>query len=351
MSLHRNLMSQDLPRYGPPRSAERTTSIRHSPERFKIPAQNRSGRIRQTVCINHCMPRALRPQIHGGIYHVMNRGNRKSVIFDDSRDRKRFFRGVIDAAKIHRVEILCGTEMTTHFHMIVHTPHANISSFMQQLEGEFAQYINWRHKRVGHLFQGPFKGVVIENDIHLFTGVWYVLANPCKGRLVERFEDWPWSTYAATAGFRPVPEYLSLSWLQTLFPAESLTSSQRLFRKCMEQPEPVIAYLLAVDPTLDVAIRSYVSERLQEMRLPRPYRALFRPPLDHLFWPDQAPAERNRAIKIARVTYGYKVAEIACVVGLNPSSVGKICRAPGSIPDGFSIAADRIDSDFEPDPE
>ena len=112
------------------------------------------------------MARKLRPRIHGGIYHVMNRGNRKAPIFEDDRDRKRFTWLLIEAAKEYGVEIQCGTQMRTHFHLVVLTPHANISEFMQQFEGRFARYINWRYNRVGHLFQGPFRSVVVENDVH-----------------------------------------------------------------------------------------------------------------------------------------------------------------------------------------
>jgi REP element-mobilizing transposase RayT len=261
----------------------------------------------------------------------MNRGNRRAVIFRDNRDRQWFDRILVNALEECDVELLCATEMTTHFHLGVQTPHGNISDFMQQLDGEFAQYSNRRHKNVGHLFQGRFKAVVIEDDIQLFTAIWYIYANPCEGRLVNRFEEWPWSTYAATVGLKPVPRHLSLSWLQTLFPAESLEASRRIFRHCMEQAEPVIAYLLAVDPTLDVAIRSYVSERIRDMKEPSSYRALFRPPLDHLFWPGQSPLERNHTIEVARVKYGYKLSEIARSAWLHPSTVSKIFRAVRSL--------------------
>jgi len=295
------------------------------------------------------MPRPLRPQIRGGTYHVMNRGNRKSIIFEDNRDRQRFLRILFNALEDHGVELLCGTEMTTHFHLAVQTPHGNISDFMQQLGSEFADYINWRYKRVGHLFQGRFRAVVIENDIHLFTAIWYVLANPCQARLVQRFEDWPWSTYAATAGLKSAPSYLALSWLQMLFPAESLEASQRMFRQCMESHQPVVAYLLAVDPTLDVAIRSYVTERLQEMRQLSSYREMFRPPLDQLFWFEQTALERNRAIKTARANYGYKLSEIARATRLDPSTVGKIFRAMRSVQETVLDSGPDLETESSPE--
>ena len=146
----------------------------------------------------------------------MNRGNRKVLIFHDDRDRRRFTRILIETTEEYGVETLGGVQMGTHFHLVVLTPHANLSAFMQQLEGRYAEYINWRHGFVGHLFQGTFKGVVIENDIHLFTALWYVFSNPCAAGFCERFEEWPWSTYAATAGLRPVPAYLSITRWQKL---------------------------------------------------------------------------------------------------------------------------------------
>jgi REP element-mobilizing transposase RayT len=212
------------------------------------------------------MGRALRPQIRGGTYHVMNRGNRKTVIFEADRDRRRFGRILVETVEECGVEILGGTQMKTHFHLVVQTPQGNVSEFMQRLEGRYAQYVNWHYNRVGHLFQGPFRAVVIENNIHLFTALWYVFANAIEAGYCDRFQDWPWSTYAATVGLKPALTYLSLSWLETLFPASSLDISQSLFRQCMEDPDPVVRYLQIVDPTTDVAVRSYVSARIRQMR-------------------------------------------------------------------------------------
>ena len=270
------------------------------------------------------MSRPPRPLIHGGTYHVMNRGNRKTPIYADLHDRKQFLRLLINAAVDHDVEIQGGTQMGTHFHLIVTTPHANVSDFMQELESRYAEYFNLRHGLVGHLFQGTFVDVVIESDIQFFTAAWYVFANPCVGGYCNRFEDWPWSTFAATVGLRAVPPYLSISWIETLFPAESLAESQRLFRQCMEQPEPVIAYIEAVDPTTHAAVRSFISERLKTLGQPCAFREIIRPPLTNLFPPDLKKTERDRAIFDAKVIHGYTLAEIANVVRLNPGSVSRI---------------------------
>jgi REP element-mobilizing transposase RayT len=270
------------------------------------------------------MAKEPRPQIHGGTYHLMNRGNRKCFIFADDQDRKRFDRLLIEASQKHGVEIQAGTQMGTHFHLIVVTPHANVSAFMQQLEGDYAEYFNWRHGLVGHLFQGPFVDVVIESDFQLFTTAWYVFANPCAAGLCTRFEDWPWSTYAATAGLKPTPSYLSISWVETLFPSESLRDSQRLFRTCMEAADPIDAYLLAVDPTCSAAMRSFISERIHAMSNPCSLREILRPPLEQLFPPNHKKSQRDQAILTAKIVHGYSHAEIAKAAALHPSSVSRL---------------------------
>ena len=214
--------------------------------------------------------------------------------------------------------------MGNHFHLILLTPHGNVSEFMQQLEGRFAKYFNWRHGHVGHLFQGRFVGVIIESDIHLFTATWYVFMNPVKAGFVGHPQEWRWSTFASTAGLSPVPEYLSISWLMTLFPSSSLQESQALFRNCMSQPQPIASYIELADPASTAALRSYVAERLHEAAQPGSCRALIRPPIEQLFAESHSRLKMASAIRLAHETHGYKLAEIARRIGLHPATVSKI---------------------------
>ncbi len=254
----------------------------------------------------------------------MNRGNRRALIFEDDRDRRRFVRILIETVREYHVKLLGGTQMGNHFHLVVLTPHANLSQFMQQLEGRFAEYSNWRHARDGHLFQGRFKGVIVENDIHLFTAMWYVFTNPVAACLVGRPEDWKWSTYGATAGLASVPDYLSIEWVETLFPASSLEQSQCLLRQCMNDPRPVQAYLQAAEPTMSEGLRSYVSERSRDVAQPCTYQSLMRPPIEDLFPTTLEGAELIRAIVVAHEMHGFKMAEIAHCVGRHPTTVSRI---------------------------
>lgn len=270
------------------------------------------------------MGRNERINVAGATYHVMNRGNRKARIFEDDRDRKRFNRLLLEAMEKYEVELLLQSQMGTHFHAIVTTPHGNLSDFMCDWEGEFARYSNWRHGRVGHVFQGRFVGVLIEDDIQLFIAASYVFNNPVVAGFVRRPEDWKWSTYAATVGLSARPRELSLSWVETLFPSSSFTDSQAMLRGCVNSADPVLSYLDVVDPTSQLALRSYIAERLRGIELPGCYRTLLRPPLDHLFVHGQTRDERAATIQVAHQTYGYTLAEIARCLRLHPGHVSKI---------------------------
>ena len=258
----------------------------------------------------------------------MNRGNRKQLIFFDKWDRYRFLRILKATVKKFGVEVLADCEMGTHFHLVVLNTNGNLPEFMQELESQFAQYLNRRYGQVGHVFQRPYRRVLIEHDIHLLIAINYVLMNPVVGGLVSRLEDWKWCSYLPTAGLAPLPSYLSTSWLDELFPAESHQQSQERFREFMDNPQPIMAYL-AEGPvfgsdSFKQVIRSYVEEHLFRVHVPRSYRALSRPSLAELLPPGLSHHERALAIQRACVVYGYRQSEIARTLSLHPASVSRI---------------------------
>jgi REP element-mobilizing transposase RayT len=262
----------------------------------------------------------------------MNRGNRKALIFEDDRDRRQFLRIMIEEKRTHSVDVCGGCQMGNHFHLVVTTPNGNLSDFVGAFEGRFADYSNWRHGNVGHLFQGRFRDVVIEDDVQLLTALCYVFLNPVSAGLVTRIEDYRWSTYRATVGLDPVPHYLSLEWLETLYSGEPLVEAQRRFRELMNEAQPVFAHFRRHDAEVDPdavkrVIQSYVGAKLRVGTLPRLYRTALRAPLSELFPPGVKGAELARSIYEARVVHGYKVAEIAIHLRMHRATASRIFRA------------------------
>ena len=276
------------------------------------------------------MGRNERPNIAGGMYHVMNRGNRKQRIFEDDQDRSTFLDIVNEERQVYEVRILAETLMSNHFHMGVVTPRGNLSEFMQQVEGRFARYSNWRHGRVGHLFQGRFRHVQLEHDVHLLTALCYIFMNPVTAKFATKLEDYRWSTYAATAGFRPIPAYLTIDWLEALFPGLSLQAAQTRLRQLMETGRPVAAYLedclLNVNAdTIHQIVRSYTGEQFRLASLPRLYQEELRPSLDEVH--DRIGDDRGAFVWEARVECGYKYAEISKKLGVHESTISRAFRS------------------------
>jgi len=262
----------------------------------------------------------------------MNRGNRKAAIFEDERDRRRFLGILLEEMKRYGVKLLAGNQMGNHFHAVVNTPHANLADFMEQWESRFARYSNWRHDRIGHLFQGPYRAVFIEHDIHLLIALCYVFLNPVSARLVTKPQEYRWSTYAATVGLAPRRSYLSVEWLQLLFPGSTLEDAQRRFHALMSESQPVQAYLqeldaLAVDPSaVRRVVNSYTGEQLQLGMLPSVYRSTLRSPLAELLLDGMGGPARANAIYDAHVLHGYRLSQIARHLCLSPATVSKIFR-------------------------
>lgn len=100
--------------------------------------------------------------------------------------------------------------MTNHFHLVVQTPEANLSRGMHWLNGKYAAWFNRRHKRWGHLFGGRFKAILVEKETYFANVLRYVALNPVRAGMVERPEDYRWSSYRATAGLESAPEWLDI---------------------------------------------------------------------------------------------------------------------------------------------
>jgi len=155
------------------------------------------------------MGRKLRIVFEGAIYHVTIRGNGRQEIFRDDGDRGRFLEQLSEQTGKHGVRLYLYCLMSNHVHLLVETPRANISRFMQSLMTAYTMYFNRRHRRVGHLLQGRFGGKPVEGDEYLLRLSRYVHLNPVHVGGAERrplkeqvqyLRGYRWSSYPAYAG-------------------------------------------------------------------------------------------------------------------------------------------------------
>jgi REP element-mobilizing transposase RayT len=162
------------------------------------------------------MPRPHRPLAAGLIYHITARGNAKAPMFLIAADYEVFLAGLGVAR--HLDGLLCHAFclMPNHYHLLVETPRGNLDDAMQRLNGTYAMRFNRHHERTGHVFQGRYGSKLVTDDDYALTVVQYIAANPVQAGLCSAPEEWPWSSYAATAGLAPPPPFLTtrvLDWV------------------------------------------------------------------------------------------------------------------------------------------
>jgi len=146
------------------------------------------------------VPRKLRVQYPGAIYHVMNRGDRREAIFEDDHDRRRFLETLGQACEKTGWQVHAYCLMSNHFHLVVETPQPNLVVGMKWLLGTYTSRFNRRHKEFGHVFSGRYKSLIVDGsgNGYLKTVCDYVHLNPVRAGVLRAgrpLESYPWSSY------------------------------------------------------------------------------------------------------------------------------------------------------------
>lgn len=279
------------------------------------------------------MARPLRTEYPGAFYHVTSRGNARATIFDDDADRLLFL--AILNKTVKRFNWLCHAYclMDNHYHLMIETPDGNLSAGMRQLNGVFTQAVNRSHGKVGHLFQGRFKAILVDKHGYLTELCRYVVLNPVRAGMVTFPEGYFWSSYLSTIGKTDIPGFLTTSSILLCFSA-SATQAQHLFQQFVndginssDSPwEKLTGQVVLGTDTFLAGIKELFYGKDGITEIPRKQRHLTRPLLSDLFCLDtlQLKEERNRLIYDACVVYGYSLKEIADVLDLHYTTISKI---------------------------
>lgn len=180
------------------------------------------------------MARPLRLEFPGAVWHVTSRGNNRGNIYLGEEDHLMFLSIFAEAVRRFRWIVHSYTLMTNHFHLVLETPEPTLSRGMKWMNGKYAQWFNRRHNRSGHLFQGRFKGFLVEKESYLLALIRYVALNPVRAGMVDRPESYCWSSYRATAGYEPAPTWLTTDWALALF-GRDLAMQQSGYREFVDE--------------------------------------------------------------------------------------------------------------------
>lgn len=173
------------------------------------------------------MARPIRLEYPGAVWHITARGNEKRNIFFDDSDRIRFLEFLAESVRRFGWIVTAYVLMSNHFHLVVELTAANLSRGMHLLDSRYSQAFNRRHDRVGHLFQGRYKALLIDKENYMLEVLRYVVLNPVRARMVAQPGNYQWSSYRATAGEATVPEWLAADDVLVAFGSERRVAQAR----------------------------------------------------------------------------------------------------------------------------
>ena len=184
------------------------------------------------------MARPLRVEFPGGLYHVIVRGNERKAVFRDDRDREDYLRRLAHYGQKLEFRVLAYCLMDNHVHLAIETGKARLSRIMACLQSSYTQYFNRRHHRVGHLFQGRYKGFLIEKDSYALALLRYIHENPVKAGIVATPQEYVWSSdrhYRRGRG----QEWLDVDRLLPMLGrgrSAAIRGYRKLMREALEEP-------------------------------------------------------------------------------------------------------------------
>jgi putative transposase len=181
------------------------------------------------------LPRPLRVEIPGGIYHVVARGNERKAVFRDDEDREAYLDRLVACNERFRSRLIAYCLMDNHVHVALERGGVALSRIMRALQSAYAQQFNRRHGRVGHLFQGRYKAFLVQDELHLMRLVRYIHMNPVVAGIAERPQAYRWSSdrYYRRAG---PPAWLAVDLVLNRLASDAV-SARVVYRRLMASRE------------------------------------------------------------------------------------------------------------------
>ncbi|WP_299734761.1 transposase [uncultured Endozoicomonas sp.] len=275
------------------------------------------------------MSRPLRIQYAGALYHVTSRGNERRAMYREDADFQLFLDTLAEVCERFNWVIHSFCLMTNHYHLMVETPDANLSKGMRQLNGVYTVRFNRKYGRVGHLFQGRYKAILVDKDAYLMELSRYVVLNPVRAKMVKSPDEWPWSSYCYTTGLFDSPGWLATDATLRYFGNERDEAILKFARFVAEGVGVNIwehlkqQIYLGSDEFINAQLAYQPKGKAALSEVPHKQRRKTAAPLSHFL---EAAYHRDEAIVSAFQSGGYSLKEIADYVGLHYSTVSRIVR-------------------------
>ena len=275
------------------------------------------------------MARPLRLEFAGALYHVTSRGDRREDIYTSNNDREAFLSILGDVCTRYNWVCHAYCLMSNHYHLLIETPDANLSKGMRQLNGVYTQWFNRANDKVGHVFQGRYKAILVEKESYLLEVARYIVLNPVRAKMVATAQEWPWSSYQITIGKSPTIPWIDTDWLLASFAKRKSTAIKRYEQFVAEgvgQPSPWIHLTKQIFLGREEAVshwQSMIDGDVDLSEIPSSQRRAKPKSIEEY----QANAKtRNEAITQAYSSGGYTLKELGDYFGLHYSTVSGIVK-------------------------
>jgi REP element-mobilizing transposase RayT len=194
--------------------------------------------------------RGRREWVEGAIYHVFARGSNRQAIFLNQRDYVEFDMLHADAIRKHRLQSYGWSFMPNHWHGLLRCPPGGLSRFMQRLNHRYALRFDRRWGRTAHVFDNRFGAVMQKTEEQFFWTLRYIVRNPVEAGLCASPLDARWTSFKATAGLAPAPEFLRVGEILEHFGYDPERARERFVDFVVGEPRSELgAPTLAEDAT------------------------------------------------------------------------------------------------------
>lgn len=278
------------------------------------------------------MTRPLRIEFAGAFYHVTSRGDGQDDIYLNDHNRECFLEVLSGVCERFKWVVHAYCLMSNHYHLLIETPDSNLSKGMRQLNGVYTQKFNRHHGRVGHVFQGRYKSILVEKEPYLLELTRYIVLNPVRAQMVSSAKDWPWSSYRETAGFKRPMSLLTIDWVLSNFSSNkkvAIKRYQEFVSQGGDQPNPWEQLrnqvYLGSEKFVD-EMRSNIAVDVDLSEVPSPQKRQAAKPLVYY---KKKYLERDIAIVNAYASGGYSMKEVGEYFKLHYSRISRIIKSKG----------------------
>ena len=180
------------------------------------------------------MGRPLRIEFKNAVYHITSRGNERKKIYRDDGDKEKFLGLLEDYKNRYNFLIHCFVLMDNHYHLVIETLRPNLIKIMHGLNSGYTGYFNNKYKRSGHLLQGRYKAIIVDKENYLLELSRYVHLNPLRAKIINKPQDYKWSSYGGYIRKKEVNNLNNYNWLLSIFGNEE-KKSRRQYKEFVEE--------------------------------------------------------------------------------------------------------------------